>query len=166
MDHATTHGASEFDQGLFQHQSGGSYLHLMREMLLTYRLLVRRLSEETGLSGAQFELLRQMAIAGGRTTTSALARELGVDPAAVTRLVAALEKLGLVSREDDERDGRRRPVVLTPAGHDFMVRLHAQLHEREDALAASLDPASVEVAMDVLQTIRSVLDPGAARRRV
>ena len=57
-------------------------------------------------------------------------------------------------------------MVLTPAGRDFMVRLHAQLHEREDALAASLDPASVEVAMDVLQTIRSVLDPGAARRRV
>ena len=60
----------------------------MREVLLTYRLLVRRLSEETGVSGAQFELLRQMALAGGRTTTSALARELGVDPAAVTRLVA------------------------------------------------------------------------------
>ena len=138
----------------------------MREVLLTYRLFLRRVSDVTGVSGAQFELLRQMALAGGRTTTSALARELGVDPAAVTRLVAGLEKLGLVTREEDERDGRRRPVVLTPAGRDFMVRLHAQLHEREDALATSLDPESVEVAMDVLQTIRSVLDPGAARRRV
>jgi DNA-binding MarR family transcriptional regulator len=165
MDDADIHDASEFDQGLFQHQAGGNYLHLMREVLLTYRLLLRRLADETGVSGAQFELLRQMALSGGRSTTSALARELGVDPAAVTRLVAALERLGLVTREEDERDGRRRPVVLTPAGHDFMVRLHARLHEREDALAASLDPASVEVVMGVLQTIRSVLDPGAARRR-
>ena len=153
-------------EGLFEHQPGGHYLHLMREVLLTYRLFLRKVSEVTGVSGAQFELLRQMALAGGRTTTSALARELGVDPAAVTRLVAGLEKLGLVTREEDERDGRRRPVVLTPAGRDFMVRLHGQLHEREDALAASLDPESVEVAMGVLQTIRTVLDTGAARRRV
>jgi DNA-binding MarR family transcriptional regulator len=157
--------AAGFDQGLFQHEPGGHYLHLMREVLLTSRLFLRRVSEVTGVSGAQFELLRQMALAGGRTTTSALARELGVDPAAVTRLVAGLEKAGLVTREEDERDGRRRPVLLTPAGRDFMVRLHADLHEREAALGASLDEASVETAMQVLQTVRSVLDPGAARRR-
>jgi DNA-binding MarR family transcriptional regulator len=154
------------DEGLFEHQPGGHYLHLMREVLLTYRLFLRRISDLTGVSGAQFELLRQMALAGGRTTTSALARELGVDPAAVTRLVAGLERLGLVAREEDERDGRRRPVVLTPAGRDFMVRLHAQLHEREAALEAHLDEASVETTMQVLHTVREVLDPGAARRRV
>ena len=165
MDDLGFNDAANHDRGLFGHQPGGHYLHLMREVLLTYRVFLRRVSEETGVTGAQFELLRQMALAGGRTTTSALARELGVDPAAVTRLVAGLERLGLVTREEDERDGRRRPVVLTPPGRDFMVRLHAQLHEREDALAASLDPESVEVAMGVLQTIRSVLDPGAVRRR-
>jgi DNA-binding MarR family transcriptional regulator len=157
--------ASDLDEGLFEHQPGGQYLHLMREVLLTYRLLLRRLSEETGISGAQFELLRQLALAGGRTTTSALARELGVDPAAVTRLVAGLDKAGLVTREQDERDGRRRPVVLTPAGRDFMVTLHAQLHARESALEARLDETSVATAMEVLRTIRSALDPVAAGRR-
>lgn len=157
---------TDHDEGLFEHQPGGHYLHLLREVLLTYRLFLRRVSEVLGVSGAQFEVLRQLALAGGRTTTSALARELGVDPAAVTRLVAGLEELGLVTREEDERDGRRRPVVLTSTGRDFVVSMHAQLHEREAALEASLDEASVATAMQVLQTVRSVIDPGATRRRV
>ena len=69
--------------------------------------------------------MRQLALTGGRSTTSALARELGVDPAAVTRLVADLETLELVTRERDARDGRRRPVVLTERGRRETVTLHA-----------------------------------------
>jgi DNA-binding MarR family transcriptional regulator len=157
---------TEFDRGLFEHQPGGHYLHLFREVMLAYRAFLRRMSAQTGVSGAQFELLRQMALAGGRSTTSQLARELDVDPAAVTRLVAGLEELGLVGRVDDARDRRRRPVVLSPAGRDFMVRLHAELHAREGALAAQLDSTDLETATEVLRTIRGVLEPGARGRRV
>jgi DNA-binding MarR family transcriptional regulator len=158
--------ASEFDQGLFQHDPGGQYLHLFREVMLSYRAFLRRMSAKTGVSGAQFELLRQLALADGRSSTSELARELDVDPAAVTRLVAGLTEMGLVEREDDVRDRRRRPVLLTPSGRDFMVKLHAELHERESALGAQLDPADVATAAAVLRTIRSVLEPGARGRRV
>jgi len=87
-----------------------------------------------------------------------------VDPAAVTRVVAGLERLALVSREDDERDGRRRPVLLTPAGRAMMVDLHAGMHARESALTAAIDEASIASALRVLQTIRGVFDPGALRR--
>jgi MarR family transcriptional regulator, transcriptional regulator for hemolysin len=159
-------GASEFDQGLFQHDSGAQYFHLFREVLLSYRAFLRRMSAKTGVSGAQFELLRELALADGRSTASELARELDVDPAAVTRLVAGLHELGLVEREDDPCDRRRRPVVLTESGRDYMVKLHAQLHAREDALGAKLDPADVAKAAEVLRTIRSVLEPGARGRRV
>jgi MarR family transcriptional regulator for hemolysin len=157
---------TEFDQGLFEHQPGGHYLHLFREVMLAYRAFLRRMAARTGVSGAQFELLRQMALADGLSTTSELARELDVDPAAVTRLVAGLEERGLVERVDDARDKRRRPVVLSSAGRDFMVRLHAELHAREGALAAQLDPASIETATEVLRTIRGVLEPDARGRRV
>jgi MarR family transcriptional regulator, transcriptional regulator for hemolysin len=159
-------GASEFDQGLFQHDAGAQYLHLFREVLLSYRAFLRRMSQKTGVSGAQFELLRELALADGRSTTSELARELDVDPAAVTRLVTGLHELGLVEREDDPCDRRRRPVVLTASGRDYMVKLHAELHAREDALGAKLDPADVATAAEVLRTIRSVLEPGARGRRV
>lgn len=155
---------STHDAGLFEHDPRGSYLHLLREVLLTYRLLMREATAEFGLSGAQLEVLRQLALAGGGSTTSALARELAVDPAAVTRLVAGLERLELVSREDDERDRRRRPVLLTPAGRDTVLDFHARVHARESVLAAEIDPESVDAAMRVLEAIRSAFDPGAPRR--
>lgn len=150
--------------GLFEHDPRGSYLHLFREVMLTYRLLMREVTAEFGLSGAQLEVLRLLALAGGRSTTSALARELAVDPAAVTRLVAGLERLELVSREDDERDGRRRPVLLTPAGRDLMLDFHARVHARESLLAEEIDQESVDAAMRVLHAIRSVFDPSALPR--
>jgi DNA-binding MarR family transcriptional regulator len=147
------------DEGLFQHAPDVGYLHLLREVLLTYRLLMRRATAEFGVSGAQFEVLRQMALADGRSSTSALARDLAIDPAAVTRLVAALERLGLVAREDDERDGRRRPVLLTPAGRAMMLDFHERMHASEAALTAEIDEASIDDAIRVLRAIRSVFDP-------
>ena len=152
------------DQGLFQHEPDVGYLHLLREVLLTHRALMRRATAEFGVSGAQFEVLRQMALADGRSTTSALARDLAIDPAAVTRLVAGLERLELVAREDDESDGRRRPVLLTPAGRTMMLDLHARMHAGESELAAEVDEASIDDAIRVLRAIRSAFDPDRAVR--
>ena len=168
MDHALDHQDDTYDAGLFEHAEhapGGHYLHLLREVLLTYRELLRQLTAETGLSGAQFEALRELALADGRSTVSALARELGVDPAAVSRLVAGLEQLGLVSRVSDDRDGRKRPVVLTNDGSRLMVDFHAEAHERESALAAALDPQSIETTMQVLHALRDALGAASRRRR-
>jgi MarR family transcriptional regulator, transcriptional regulator for hemolysin len=145
------------DQGLFQHDSGSNYFHLLREVLLTYRQMLRQLAAETGISGAQFEALRELALAGGRSTVSAMARELGVDRAAVSRLVAGLERAGLVERVQDERDGRSQPVVLSDAGRRFMLAFHTEAHEREAALGGLLDSESVETAMRVLRTLRDAL---------
>jgi DNA-binding MarR family transcriptional regulator len=146
-----------YDQGLFQHESGPNYFHLLREVLLTYRQMLRQLAAETGLSGAQFEALRELALAGGRSTVSAMARELGVDPAAVSRLIAGLERTGLVQRVQDERDGRSQPVVLSEEGRRFMLAFHSKAHEREWALDGLLDSESVETAMRVLRTLRDAL---------
>jgi DNA-binding MarR family transcriptional regulator len=116
------------------------------------------MSVETGLSGAQFEALRELALADGRSTVSTLARELGVDPAAISRLVAGLQRLGLVSRARDDSDGRRQPVILTQEGRDLMAAFHAEAHEHESTLTAGLDPQSLETAMQVLRTLRDTLE--------
>jgi DNA-binding MarR family transcriptional regulator len=154
-----------YDSGLFQHDARAGYLHLLREVLLTYRQLMRGLSGEMGVSGAQFEVLRELALADGRSTVSELASEVGVDRAAVSRLVAGLHELGFVSRETDERDRRRQPVVLTEAGRGLMLSFHAKAHEREAAMTASLDQQSIETAMRVLRTLRDSLVAPSARRR-
>lgn len=153
------------DAGLFEHSAGTHYLHLLREVLLTYRLLLKRLSEGMGLSGAQAELMRELALANGSSTVSALSRELGVDPAAVSRLTAGLRELGLVTRVSDARDRRRRPVVLTDEGRRLMVAFHAQAHESESAFTADLDADSLDTTMRVLRTLRDALDTASRQRR-
>lgn len=145
------------DSGLFQHAPETEYVHLLREIILTYRQLLRELTFETGLSGAQLELLRELALADGRSSVSMLARRLSVDPAAISRLVAALEKDGLVARAQDERDRSRQPVALTEEGRRLAVAFHTQAHKREAALASRLDPRSLETTIEVLRTIRGTL---------
>jgi DNA-binding MarR family transcriptional regulator len=151
--------------GLFEHTPGAHPVHLLREVLLTYRRLLRQLTAETGLSGAQFEILRELALADGCSTVSTLARELGVDPAAVSRLVAGLQQLGLVSRARDERDKRRQPVILTEEGRRLVITFHKESHERESAIAARLDPQSVETTMKVLRALGDMVDTASRRRR-
>jgi DNA-binding MarR family transcriptional regulator len=152
------------DSGLFQHESGTHYLHLLREVLLTYRHLMKQLASEMGVSGAQFEVLRELALADGCSTVSALARDLGVDPAAVSRLVAGLQTSGLVSRVTDDRDRRRQPVVLTEEGRQLMIRFHTKAHERESALAGAFDSQSVETTMQVLHSLRDAMEALSRRR--
>lgn len=45
-----------------------------------------------------------------------LAEKIGLTASGVTRLLNPLEKIGLVSREINERDARVSYVVITPAG--------------------------------------------------
>ena len=153
-----------YDSGLFQHSSSADYSHLLREILLTHRQLMRRLSAESGLSGAQFEVMRELALADGRSTVSALARSLDLDPAAISRIVAGLNESGLVTRESDQTDKRRQPVVLSDKGRGFMLAFHRKVHESEAALAGSVDPGSLETAARVLSTLREALESASRRR--
>lgn len=56
---------------------------------------------------------------------------LAADVAQTTglRWLAKLERIGLVTREDDPRDGRRGLVMLTPSGRAEMERYLARIAE-------------------------------------
>jgi DNA-binding MarR family transcriptional regulator len=149
---------------VFAHSAGANYVHVWREVILTYRRLMRSVAANTPYTGAQFEVLRQLAVADGRSTVSELARELAVDPAAVTRLVADLTRLGLVARERDARDGRRRPVILTEDGRRQMTALHDAMHACELGTTAGIDEQAVETAIGVLQALRAAVDSLPDRR--
>ena len=154
------------DVGLFEHTSGAGYLHLLREVLLH---LPAASQADVGCHWALGSAVRGAARTRfGERSLDGLgaARELGVDRAAVSRLISGLQQLGLVSRLSDDRDGRRRPIVLTEDGSRLMVTFHAKAHEREAALTAALDPQSIEAAMRVLHTLRDTpLDVAPRRRR-
>ena len=50
-----------------------------------------------------------------------LAKRMHVSASTVTRMAAPMEKIGLLGREDDERDARLSYVVLTEAGTTRLI---------------------------------------------
>jgi DNA-binding MarR family transcriptional regulator len=70
-----------------------------------------------GLSLNDFTVLRLLAHApGGQLRRVDLAERLGVTPSGATRLLAPLEKLGLVVRHANPADARVALAALTDAG--------------------------------------------------
>ena len=130
--------------------------HLLREILLTSRELIKIFSSLVGLPASQLALLRTMAISHPRTWgVIELAQELAIDPAAVARRVRALEKLGYILKETDQQDNRRFNLRLTDLGHKTFERLHLRSHHLENELTETLTIKQVETAGQVLLHLRT-----------
>src|SRR5438309_8872402 len=88
--------------------------------LRAHATLMRRLeldlARATGLALADFDVLAQLARAGGKLRMTDLATRALVSRSGMTRRVARLVEEGLVRRADTDADGRGVVVVLTNAG--------------------------------------------------
>ncbi len=95
--------------------------------------LMRRLRADPGpgaLAPAKWSVLAQLHRLGP-LAPSELARHERVRLQTLTRLLAEIETTGLIAREIDAADGRRRVLSLTTAGR---VLLAAEVHRREASL--------------------------------
>jgi DNA-binding MarR family transcriptional regulator len=143
------------DAGPLSHS--GCESHLLREVIQTYQVLMAAFSRAVGTSAARVPLLRLLAVAGDEGAgTAALARALGVDPAGVTRSLAALVASGLAERRPHATDGRRAPFVLTPQGRTWFEEFHERMHRFEAEVCAGASPDDVRTAVEVLAAIRGV----------
>src|SRR5256885_7832613 len=82
-------------------------IHLLRRL--------RREDDASGLPGPQLSAL-SVIVFGGPITLGALATAEQVRPPTITKLVAALEERGLVTREVDPTDRRIARVTATARG--------------------------------------------------
>ena len=101
-------------------------------------LLRRRFARpdaEDGLTRARLSALALLVL-GGPRTLGRLAADEGVRPPTMTRLVRAMERDGLVSRERHPTDGRSIVIRATPAGEAELERGRAA---RMAPLAAAID---------------------------
>jgi DNA-binding MarR family transcriptional regulator len=81
-----------------------------------------RLSETTGLTQSQLSALATIDRIGRARLCDVAAAE-GVSAPTATRIVGAIEKLGLVARTDDSEDRRATRLTVTPAGRAAMRRI-------------------------------------------
>jgi len=102
-------------------------IHLLRRL--------RREDEALGISAARLSALSVVGFGGPRTLGELAAAEQ-VRPPTMTRIVAALERAGLVERVRDATDGRIVRIAATPRGRALLA---AGRDRRTSRLAARLD---------------------------
>ncbi|MEA2580007.1 MAG: hypothetical protein QOE83_899 [Actinomycetota bacterium] len=109
--------AAQFDQLVAAELPGGRGLEAWATLLQAHATLMRRLesdlARETGLALADFDVLAQLARAGGQLRMTELAARALISRSGMTRRVARLVDEGLVRRADAHADGRGVVIALT-----------------------------------------------------
>jgi len=93
-----------------------AWVSLLQAHATLMRRLESDLERETGLPLADFDVLAQLARAGGEMRMTELAARALISRSGMTRRVARLVEEGLVRRADADADGRGVVVALTDAG--------------------------------------------------
>jgi DNA-binding MarR family transcriptional regulator len=136
----------------------GDEPHLLREVFRTYQALMSGFARQTGMPAARFGLMRLLAVQEKHAGITDLARQLGINPAAVTRQVQDLEREGLIRRQSDRKDGRRSVVSLSPKGRKLFEQIHTRTHELEQSLASVLGAEEMRRAAMLLAKLRTFVE--------
>src|SRR5260221_11651619 len=104
---------------------GGRGIGAWRSLLRAHATLMGQLEtdpeQQTGLALADYDVLAQLAIAGGELRMTELANRALISRSGMTRRVARLVDEGFVRRADADADGRGVAVSLTDAGAARLV---------------------------------------------
>lgn len=100
------------------------------------------------LSKTQADAVMRIALFGPASMT-ALAGSLGASKEHVTRAIASLEALGLVTKRRNEENRRVVEAVLTPEGDRMATAIRLKAISRLDAPLACLSPAERDELMEL-----------------
>lgn len=137
----------------------GDETYLLREIVRVHQALLNVFSREVGMPIARLLLLRVIFINRPKEMgTMEIARNLGINAAAVTRNINELEEQGLVIRRQDIRDGRRSYVSLTPQGEKKFAGIEERSREFEEQLENRLNKENIDIATKIMGEVRAFLE--------
>lgn len=87
-----------------------------------------------------------------------IASALGVDPSVVSRQLAALDRLGLITRCVDNADRRAEQVSVTPLGHERLLQARAAMCTALAARLGGWDLEEISHAATVVHELAGVLN--------
>jgi len=131
-----------------------AWTSLLRAHATLLRQLESDLEADTGLALADFDVLAQLARAGGELRMTELAARALISRSGMTRRVARLVDDGLVCRANTDADARGVVVGLTERGLARLVET-APIHARRvaDLFVAPLDDQELEVLESALAKV-------------
>ena len=153
-----TNTADRFDRILSGEVPGGRGLEAWNAWLRAHATLMRQLEadldRQTGLALADFDVLAQLALAGGSLRMAELADRALISRSGMTRRVARLSRTDLVRRGHTDADGRGVVVLLTEAGLDRLTET-APVHVRgvSELFLAKLDDHELAVLESALAKV-------------
>jgi DNA-binding MarR family transcriptional regulator len=132
----------------------GAWRSLLHAHATLMRQLERDLEAETGLALADFDVLAQLALAGGGLRMTELANRALISRSGMTRRIARLVDQGLVRRASTDADARGVRVALTDAGVARLTET-APVHARGIAryFVAPLDDEELAVLERALDKV-------------
>lgn len=132
---------------------------------LAIHLLRRVRSEDarSGLSPARLSALSVVVFAGP-LSLGELAEAEQVTPPTMSRLVAALESEGLVSRAPDPEDARSVRIVATPAGRNRLETARGRRLRRMRELLTALSPEELDAVDRASRSLAATLEEAPRAR--
>jgi DNA-binding MarR family transcriptional regulator len=139
-------------------EHSGDESHLLREIYRTNQAMFNNVSRIMGASASRVALVRLLATdmpdGGG---VMEIARRLGINAAAVTRLVKELEEQKWVRRRGDAADARRTHISLTAKGQKRVREIHERMHAFERSFDERIGTEDVRTTVRVLSEVRAAL---------
>ena len=132
---------------------------LASRLRLAVMRLGRRLRRQGGgdLTPSQASALSSLERLGPMTLGELSATE-GVRPPTLTKIVAALEEQGLVTRQTDRRDRRVAHVAATPAGAALLARTRSTTDAYLASRLAALPPEDLAVLSRAVEVLEGLLE--------
>jgi DNA-binding MarR family transcriptional regulator len=156
--HSGTDLAELVDQLAANELPGGRGIGAWRSLLRSHATLMRQLEtdleKETGLALADFDVLAQLALAGGELRMTELAARALISRSGMTRRVARLVDEGLVRRSEANADGRGVVVELADAGVARLTEtVPAHAHGIAEYFVSRLDDQELAVLESALDKV-------------
>lgn len=98
------------------------------------------------------------------TTATQLGRELGLDAGYLSRLLAALDRRGLIERHPTETDRRQRALALTHRGKQAFAKLNAASRHQIATMLQRLSERDQRQMVQAMKTIEGLLKAPSEQR--
>jgi DNA-binding MarR family transcriptional regulator/GNAT superfamily N-acetyltransferase len=92
-------------------------------------------------------------------SASLLARDLGLDPGYLSRILGSFARRGFLRRQTSPADGRRNELTLTSRGRRIFASLDARARSEIDGMLRQLPSSDQDRLLSALGTVESVLAP-------
>ncbi len=133
-----------------------SLLYVVKQLELVTRAHLDAIVRESGVTALQYTALTVLERREGMTSAD-LARHSFVRAQSAADLVGGLERRGLIRRDPDPTNRRRRLISLTEDGRT-LLRLQAEpVAALEAHMLKDLDPDQREVFAEALQACRAAM---------